>query len=80
MIMLGIAVRSRSGAHRPYDFLSPHHLERYVRKLTLRKEVLTELTSEELGLVVGAGTEICLTDPCITRPVTGIWCLAETAS
>jgi hypothetical protein len=42
------------------------------RTLTLRKEVLASLSDAELAGVVGAGL---LTDPCITRPVTGIWCL-----
>ena len=47
-----------------------------MRKLTLRKESLTEMTADELTDVVGAAaTRICLTDPCVTRPVTGIWCL-----
>lgn len=48
-----------------------------MRKLTLRKDTLAELTSTDLEQVVaGEGaTAICLTDPCITRPVTGIWCL-----
>ena len=57
-----------------------------MRKLSLRKDVLTELTTDELALVAG-GQEIlsnqvclsgiCLTDPCITPPVTGIWCLTR---
>ena len=52
-----------------------------MRKLSLRKESLTELSTDELTAVVGGdATAICLTDPCITRPVTGIWCLIETAS
>lgn len=47
-----------------------------MRKLNLRKETLAELSSDELSAVVGAeATQICLTDPCITRPVTGTWCL-----
>jgi len=41
------------------------------RSLHLRKEVLASLSDSQLADVVGAG----LTDPCITRPVTGIWCL-----
>lgn len=50
-----------------------------MRKLTLRKETLTELSSDELTAVVGGtpDTWVCVTDPCITRPVTGIWCLIE---
>jgi bacteriocin-like protein len=54
-----------------------------MRKLTLRKEVLTELTNDELSSIVGgapASIVICLTDPCITTPVTGLRCLLETAS
>jgi hypothetical protein len=47
-----------------------------MRKLTLSREVLTELAADELAHVVGAqATLVCLTDPCITRPVTGLWCL-----
>lgn len=54
-----------------------------MRKLNLRKEVLAELTSDELGQVVGGEAPgslggLCPTDPCITRPVTGIFCLIET--
>ena len=50
----------------------------HVRKLTLRKDTLAELASDELARVAGAAaTEICLTDPCVTRPVTGIWCLTR---
>jgi hypothetical protein len=47
-----------------------------MRKLTLSREVLTELNSDELGQIVGAqATAICLiTNPCITRPVTGLTC------
>ncbi|MDQ1711081.1 MAG: hypothetical protein QOE45_531 [Frankiaceae bacterium] len=48
-----------------------------MRKLSLSREVLAELSTDELSQVVGgqATFVICLTDPCITRPVTGIWCL-----
>ena len=54
-----------------------------MRKLSLRKEVLAELTSDELSQVVGGEAPgsvggFCPTDPCITRPVTGIWCLTDT--
>lgn len=46
-----------------------------MRKLTLRKEVLSELSSAELAAVVGgAQTQICLTDPCITPPVSQLRC------
>ena len=52
-----------------------------MRKLSLRKEILSELTADDLSLVVGAGeTIVCLTDPCITRPVTGVWCLTRDCS
>lgn len=38
-----------------------------MRKLALRKESLSELTTDELAVVVGAAaTRICITDPCIT--------------
>ena len=51
-----------------------------MRKLSLNREVLTELSTDELTLVV-AGAEatiVCfITDPCITRPVTGVWCLTR---
>ena len=43
------------------------------RRLALRKETLTALSDTDLAVVVGGVTR--LTDPCITRPVTGIWCL-----
>jgi hypothetical protein len=40
-----------------------------VRKLTLRKESLAELSTDELAVVVGgAETKVCVTDPCITPP------------
>lgn len=49
-----------------------------MRKLTLRKDTLAELSSAELGdVVAAAGSQVCVTDPCITRPVTGIWCLFD---
>lgn len=43
------------------------------RTLRLRKETLAALTDADLTAVV-AGVPL-VTDPCITRPVTGIWCL-----
>ena len=44
-------------------------LERAMRKLTLRKEALAELTTDELSAINGAAdTRICVTDPCITPP------------
>lgn len=46
-----------------------------MRKLTLRKEVLAELTSDELaGVVAAAGTQLCPTDPCITQPISYLKC------
>ncbi len=46
-----------------------------MRKLTLRKEVLTELSAEELTAVVGgARTQLCATDPCITPPPSQLRC------
>jgi hypothetical protein len=46
-----------------------------MRKLTLRKEVLAELSSDELSAVVGAAqTQVCVTDPCITAPVSQLRC------
>ncbi len=47
-----------------------------MRKLTLRKEVLTELSTAELVAVVGgAQTQVCIiTDPCITPPVSQLRC------
>ena len=53
-----------------------------MRKLTLRKEELIELTTDEMTDVVGGGgtlkeclvTQVCVTDPCITPPVTGLRC------
>ena len=46
-----------------------------MRKLTLRKEVLVELTTDELTAVVGGvRTQICPTDPCITPPPSQLNC------
>lgn len=46
-----------------------------MRKLSLSKEVLAELTSDEMVAVVGgAQTHVCLTDPCITQPVSQLRC------
>ena len=42
-----------------------------MRRLTLRKETLAELTTTELTAVVGGAESklgICPTDPCITPP------------
>lgn len=48
-----------------------------MRKLTLKFDRLAELSTDQLEQVGGgeASRPFCLTDPCITRPVTGIWCL-----
>jgi hypothetical protein len=49
-----------------------------MRTLTLRKDTLAELSADELSAVAAAaGSVPCLTDPRITRPVTGIWCLTR---
>lgn len=46
-----------------------------MRKLTLRKEALAELTTDELSDVVGgASGALCPTDPCITPPVSQLRC------
>ena len=46
-----------------------------MRKLNLRKEVLTDLTADELsGVMGGVNTDICLTDPCITPPPSQLRC------
>lgn len=48
-----------------------------MRTLTLRKDTLAELTPAELAGIAGAaGTGDGITSPCVTRPVTGIWCLS----
>ncbi|HWL37781.1 MAG TPA: class I lanthipeptide [Frankiaceae bacterium] len=46
-----------------------------MRKLSLRKESLAELSTDELAVVVGgAETKVCVTDPCITPPVSQLKC------
>ena len=46
-----------------------------MRKLSLRKEVLTALTTDELSAVVGGVSgALCPTDPCITPPVSQLKC------
>lgn len=46
-----------------------------MRKLSLRKEVLTQLTTDELAAVVGgASGALCPTDPCITPPQSQLQC------
>jgi hypothetical protein len=46
-----------------------------MRKLSLNKEVLADLTTDELGLVLGAqATPLCATDPCITPPISQLRC------
>lgn len=48
-----------------------------MRKLSLNKEVLTDLTTAELGAVVGGQQSLlnfCPTDPCITPPVSQLRC------
>jgi hypothetical protein len=44
-----------------------------VRKLTVRKETLAELSAGELTAVVGGVTG--LTDACVTQHCTGVMCL-----
>jgi hypothetical protein len=45
------------------------------KKLSLRKEVLSELSTEQLSAVVGGvETKLCATDPCITPPVSQLRC------
>jgi hypothetical protein len=47
-------------------------------KLTLRKEVLAELSTDDLRVVVGGATGLlCLTDRCITTPYSGLECLSD---
>lgn len=47
-----------------------------MRKLSLSKEILTELSTDELTVVVGGTvkSQVCLTDPCITPPVSQLRC------
>lgn len=47
-----------------------------MRKLTLNKEVLAELTTHELSAIVGGqqSGRFCPTDPCITPPVSQLRC------
>ena len=45
------------------------------RTLTLRRELLTELTPDELGAVPGAGTgKVCVTGPCDVSVIVGSLC------
>lgn len=46
-----------------------------MRKLTLRKDVLTELTTADLEAVVG-GTGNCVTDTCTTVPLSKVKCIS----
>lgn len=50
-----------------------------MRTLALRKDVLTELTTDELTAVVGADATgiLCVTDPCITNPATYLGCASR---
>lgn len=45
-----------------------------MRKLTLRKEALAALTTDELSAVGGAGPTF-ITDACVTGSCTGVMCL-----
>jgi hypothetical protein len=44
-----------------------------MRSLTLRKDTLAELTSDELAAI--AGGTLDLTNACVTQSCTGIMCL-----
>lgn len=45
------------------------------KKLSLRKDVLSELSTEDLAAVIGgAETKLCATDPCITPPPSQLPC------
>ncbi len=46
-----------------------------MRTLTLRKEALASLTTDELTSVGAAGTTDLLTQACVTQTCTGIMCL-----
>lgn len=49
-----------------------------MRKLSLSKEVLSELSTEEMRVVVAGATGIlCVTQRCITTPYSGLDCLSE---
>lgn len=50
-----------------------------MRKLSLKADRLAELTSEQLERVAaGEETRVCIvTDPCITQPQTGVFCLTR---
>lgn len=47
-----------------------------MRKLTLRKDVLVELTTDDLSAVVG-GTGNCFTDTCGTLPLSAVKCISD---
>jgi hypothetical protein len=49
-----------------------------MRKLTLAKEVLTELSSEDMQVVVAGATGVlCVTQGCVTTPYSGLDCLSD---
>jgi hypothetical protein len=52
-----------------------------MRKLSLSKEVLSELTTQEMRVVVaGATGALCIeviTERCITTPYSGLDCLSD---
>jgi hypothetical protein len=52
-----------------------------MRKLSLAREVLAELSTDELSGVVGGTvkTQLCPTDPCITTPVSQLRCTLSLA-
>ena len=48
-----------------------------MRKLTLRKEALAELTTDEMSQIVGGtktSVDSIITCPCITPPISGLRC------
>lgn len=67
-------IRGR-GPYARVTFVPLTPLEPPVRTLSLKKEVLAELSTVELTAVVGgARTQICATDPCITPPISQLRC------
>lgn len=49
-----------------------------MRKLSLSKEVLSELSTDEMQVVVAGATGIlCVTQHCVTTPYSGLDCLSD---
>jgi hypothetical protein len=59
--------------YRPSDPLTTKELP--LMRLTLRKESLADLTTDELTAVGGAGTTDVLTNTCVTIRCSGLTCL-----